>query len=226
MNLFKNMGFKLLAVAVAFMLWGVSHSTSSVEQGFDLPVALSGVPDNLVVTDQTSGAVNIRVRGSRAALRRLPVGDLFYEVDLSGTQLGVTSHVVETETLDLPRGLQVVSRSPAGIEFTAARRGRRAVPLKADLAGEVAEGFVLEGVEIEPPRVWVSGPRSEVLRLGEILTETVEVDGLQAPVERTVRPSLVGRHLWLENDQDITVRVRIRPEVSETPEASEGEKQG
>lgn len=221
MNIFKNLGYKLLAVGVAFMLWGVSHSTSSAEQGFDLPVVLSGVPDDLVITDQTSDTVNIRLRGSRAALRRLPVGDLSYEVDLSGAQLGVTSHVVETETLDLPRGLQVVSRSPAGIEFTAVRLGRRAIPLKADLVGEVAEGFVLEGVELDPPRVWVSGPRSEVLRLGEILTETIQVDALQASVERTVRPSLVGRHLWLEKDQDIKVRVRIHP-ASEEPSEGEG----
>ena len=221
MNLFKNMGFKVLAVAVAFMLWGVSNSTSSVEQGFDLPVQINGVPDDLVVTDQTTETVNVRVRGSRAALRRLPVGDFFYPVDLSGSKLGVTSHVVETEVLDLPRGLSVVSRSPAGIEFKTARRGRKAIPVKADVVGEVARGFLVASVEIEPSTVWVSGPRSEVLRLKELMTETIEVEGQQESVEKAVRPTLVGRHLWLEKDQDITVRIEIVPDEAPTTDDEE-----
>lgn len=212
MSLFKNLGFKLLALAVALMLWGVSHSTSTRERGFDLPLELTGVPEDLVVTDQSSDAVNIRVRGSSASLRRLLDGDLVYRVDLSGAKLGVTDHAVEAEDLNLPRGTQIVSRSPAGIEFTLSRRGRRAIPLKVDLSGTPAKGFKVAGVELDPARVWVSGPRSEVLRLSEVLTETIEVDGVRAPIEKTVRPSLVGRYLWLEGEPEVKVRVRIEPE--------------
>ncbi len=220
MRPFKNLGFKLLALIAAFLLWGVSHSTSSIERGFDLPVALEGVPDDLVVTQQTTDTVNVRVRGSRAALRRLSVGDLEYGVDLSGAQKGVTAHAVETQELELPRGLQVVSRSPAGIEFTLTQRGRKAVLLRPDLAGDPAPGFVIEGVELEPARIWITGARSEVLRLGEVMTETIDVSGADAPVERSVKPALVGRHIWLESDEPITVRVQVMPEAA-APEAAE-----
>ena len=220
MSLFSNLGLKLLAVAVAFMLWSVSHTTTVVERGFDLPIAAESVPEELVVTDQSTDTVNVRVRGSRAAMRRLLEGDLFYEVDLGGAKLGVTAHEVETQDLSLPRGLQVVSRSPARIDFTLARRGRRSVALKADIEGAPAEGFKLDGIEIEPARIWISGPRSEVLRLAEVMTETIEVDGLDAPFETQVRPALVGRNLWLENDRDVTVRVKISPEEP-PPEVAE-----
>lgn len=219
MSLLNNLGLKLLAVAVAFMLWSVSHTTTLVERGFDLPVAVEGVPEELVVTGQSTDTVNVRVRGSRAAMRRLLEGDLLYDVDLAGARLGVTAHEVETQDLRLPRGLQVVSRSPAGIDFTLARRGRRSVALKADIVGTPAEGFKLDGIEIEPARIWISGPRSEVLRLGEVMTETIEVNGLDAPFETQVRPSVVGRNLWLENDRDVTVRVTISP--AEVPETGE-----
>ncbi len=219
MRLFRNLGFKLLAVVVAFMLWGVSHSTTSRERGFDLPVTVEGVPEDLVVTEQSTDTVNVRVRGSRAALRRMLEEDLIYPADLSGAKVGVTRHEVETGDLELPRGLQIVSRSPARIDFTLARRARKAVPLKPDLTGEPAPGFRLEGVEIDPRRVWVTGERSEVLRLSEVLTETVDMTGQTASFEKRVRPLLVGRNLWLENTGEVKVRVSIVPESP--PEADE-----
>ncbi|MCP5059529.1 MAG: hypothetical protein GY937_22730 [bacterium] len=217
MRIFKNLGFKLMALIAAFLLWGLSHSTSSIERGFDLPVALVGVPDKLVVTEQSTDTVNVRVRGSRAALRRLSVGDMVYGVDLSGAQRGVTAHTVETQELELPRGLQVVSRSPGGIEFTLTQRGRKAVPLRPDVAGDPAPGFAIEGVQVEPARIWITGARSEVLRLAEVMTETIDVNGLDAPLERSVKPALVGRHVWVEKEQDVTVRVQVAP-IAEEPE--------
>lgn len=225
MKLFKNAGFKLLALATAFLLWGLSHSTSSIERGFDLPVVLVGVPDKLVVTKRSTDTVNVRVRGSRAALRRLSVGDLVYTVDLSGAKLGVTAHTVETQDLELPRGLQVVSRSPAGIEFDLTQRGRKAVPLRPDLTGDPAPGFVIAGVEVEPARIWVVGARSEVLRLAEVMTETIDVSGIDASLERSVKPALVGRDLWLETEQEVMVRVQVVPEEA-PPEEAEAEEKG
>ncbi|MCP3984259.1 MAG: hypothetical protein GY723_07705 [bacterium] len=222
MRIFRNFGFKLMAVVTAFLLWGISHSTSSIERGFDLPVALVGVPDKLVVTQQSVDTVNVRVRGSRASLRRLSVGDLVYGVDLSGAQHGVTAHTVETQELELPRGLQVVSRSPAGIEFTLTQRGRKAVPLRPDVAGDPAPGFVIEGVEVEPARIWITGARSEVLRLAEVMTETIDVNGADEPVERKVKPALVGHHVWVESEQDVTVRIQVAPlEVEPEVDAEE-----
>ena len=224
MKLFKNAGYKLLALIAAFLLWGLSHSTSSIERGFDLPVVLVGVPENLVVTKRSTETMNVRVRGSRAALRRLSVGELVYTVDLSGAKPGVTAHTVETQELELPRGLQVVSRSPAGIEFTLTQRGRKSVPLRPDLAGDPAPGFVIEGAEVEPARIWITGARSEVLRLAEVMTETIDVSGFDAPVERSVKPALVGRDIWLENEQDVTVHIRVVPDpeaVAPEPEAEE-----
>jgi len=214
--LVHNFRYKLLALVVALLMWGVSHSTSSVERGFDIPVALTGVPENLVVTTRSSDMVNVRVRGSRAALRSLPVGSLEYAVDLSGAKPGVTEREVDVASLDLPRSTQIVSRSPSSLDFTLERRGTKAVKVRADLEGQPAAGFTIAEVEVVPASVRISGARSEVLRLNEVMTETIDVTGLDGDLTRTVRPSLRGRNLWVESGVEITVRVRVAAREEET----------
>jgi YbbR domain-containing protein len=220
--LFGNFGYKLLAAGVALLLWGVSHGTKPVERGFDVPTALQGVPESLVVTDQSTDAVNIRVKGSQAALRSLSVADIEYVVDLSGAKPGVTRHEVDAESVKLPRGAQIVSRSPSSIDFTLEPRGTKAVKVRADLAGEPAPGFVVAAVEVVPLRVRITGARREVLRLSEVVTETIDVAGADETLEREVRPLLAGPHVRFEDEGPIKVRVEVVPLESKGTEAERG----
>lgn len=217
--LFGNLGYKLLAAGVALLLWGVSHGTNPIERGFDVGLALQGVPENLVVTDQSADAVNIRVEGSRAALRSLSVADVEYVVDLSGARAGITRHEVDAESVERPRGAQIVSRSPASIDFTLEPRGAKAVKVREDLAGEPAEGFKVAAAKIVPPFVWITGPEREVRRLKEVVTETVDVTGINESFEREVRPLLAGSHLNLRDEDPIRIQVEVIPLESEGAEA-------
>ena len=216
----RNLHYKVLALMAAFGLWGVSHSTSSVERGFDIPVVPGNVPEELVITGQSTDAVNIRVRGTNAALRRLSVAELEYPVDLAGARPGTAERDVELAVMNLPRGAQIVSRSPASLEFTLERKSTRAVKLRPDLDGEPAPGFVVGEVVVEPPRVRISGARSEVLRLSEVLTETIDVTGANAPLERKVHALPGGLHVWLDGTEEVSVHIEIVP--APAPEAPKG----
>lgn len=210
MSPFRNLGYKILALGIALLLWGFSRSTVSVERGIDLPLEFLSVPADLVVTDQSTDAVNIRVRGSRGAVRSLSGADLSYRVDLSGAKAGTTERDVDPASqLELPRRVQVVSRSPSTLEVTLERLGTRTVKIRPDLEGEPAPGYRVEDVEVEPPRVRIAGARSEVLRLSEVLTETIDLTGATTTLERTVRPAVGGRNVWLEGSGDVRVRVRV-----------------
>lgn len=209
--LYANFGYKMVAVGVSFLLWGVAHSSSSIERGFDVPMVLRGLPDDLVIIEQSTGEVNVRIQGSRAALRNLSAADLEYPIEVSGAKPGVLKVEVDPTPVELPRGARVVSRSPSIIELTLTRRGSKTVRVRADLAGEPAEHFRVTGVELDPPRVKVVGAQSEVLRLNEVLTETIDVTGASADVVKEVAVALGGRNLWLEETKPVTATVRIEP---------------
>jgi YbbR domain-containing protein len=221
----SNLGYKVLAVVIAVFLWGVVHGTSSVERGFDLPIVLQAVPDDLVVTDQTSDQINVRVRGSRTAMRFFDDSKIEYAIDLSGAKVGLAEFDLDVGRIDLPRGLEPVSRSPARVEVTLQPRATKVVKVRPDVAGEPPAGFVLEGVDVEPERVKITGARSEVLRLSEVVTEPIDVTGFTETTERQVRVAVGGGHLWVDGAPQVkaTVRITKPPEPAAAEEAGAGE---
>ena len=203
--------YGLLALAISAALWGMSHGSSKIERGFDIPVAFVGMPEELVITRKSTQVINIRVLGPRAALRDISSKDMEYAVNLEGAKPGKAVYLVDETTLVMPQGARILSRSPATIELEFERKSRKSVRVTADLEGQPAEGFVFTEVEINPPRVWLEGARSKVLRLSEVMTETIDVAGLSAPLEREVRLSLGVDHIWVEEDKPIKVRIQVDP---------------
>jgi YbbR domain-containing protein len=218
--LYANLGYKLIAVAVAFLLWGVAHSSSSTQRGFDVPMVLRGIPDDLVIVDQSSDEVNVRIQGSRAALRNISPADLEYPVEVSGAKPGVLSVEIDATPVDLPRGAEIVSRSPSRLDLTLARRGSKSVKIRADLTGEPAADLRVAEVVVDPPRIRITGAQSEVLRLGEVPTETIDITGATGDIEKDALIALSGSHVWLEEAGPVKVRVRFEPMTAEPPEAA------
>jgi YbbR domain-containing protein len=215
--LYSNLGYKLIAVAVAFLLWGVAHSSSSVQRGFDVPMVLRGIPDDLVIVDQSADEVNVRIQGTRAALRTISPADLEYPIEVSGAKPGVLTVEVDPTPIELPRGAEIVSRSPSRVELTLARRGSKAVRVRPDLSGDPAPGLRVGEVQVDPPRVRITGAQPEVLRLNEVLTETIDVTGATEDVVKDVAIAVGGSHVWLEEVGPVSVRVRIEPLPPQEP---------
>lgn len=209
MRFFQDLRYKLLALGIALLLWGVASGTSSVERGFDVPIAFTGVPEDLVIVDRSTSEVNLRVSGSRAALRGVSPGAMEYRLEVSGAKQGVADYEVDVSQFDLPRGAKIVSRSPSGVTVKFERRGAKVVRVRPDLEGEPEAGFQVVAVTVQPERVRITGARSEVMRLNEVVTETVNLTGLRETLERDVRLPLGPRNLWMEDPSPVRVRVEI-----------------
>jgi YbbR domain-containing protein len=211
-NIFANLGLKVLAVAIGLFLWTVARGSSNVERGFDIPVTVHGLADELVVVNQGVDAVNVRVSGSMVALRNIQPETFEYALDVSGAKPGRADYEVDLTRFEFPSGSRVVSRSPAEISMTFERRATRPVKVRADVEGRPAQGHRIGRIDITPPRVRITGARSEVLRLSEVVTEMIDVTGATGTLEREVRVSPGAGHVWAEEPRTVTVRVRIEPE--------------
>jgi YbbR domain-containing protein len=216
---FENLrpGVLVLALAISVFIWAVAQGTSSIQESFDVPVELVGVEDGLVVTDQNSDAINVRLRGSRASLRNLDREKMKYRVDASGGKPGVAVYEVDVETIEHPTGTTFAGHSPSRIQVRFEKRGRKAVNVRAEIQGVPAPGFHVAGVVIEPAKVWLEGARSQVMRLNEVVTELIDIAGLAANEKREVRLVLGGGTVWAEDSSPLQVEVRIEPDPIPEP---------
>jgi len=212
-------GLALLAFGIAMFIWIAGTGQSSIEQAFSVPIELHGVKDDLVVTDQNADTVSIRVRGSRAALSNIQSEKLKYVIDVSDAKPGEAEYQVQKSLIPgIPRGPDVTAISPSEILVDFERRGRKAVGIRVDLAGRPAPGFHIADVEIAPRRVWLTGARSQVLRLTEVVTEPIDVSGLDESDEREASLFLGAGNVWREDDRPVTITIRV--EADSLPEPS------
>lgn len=221
---FQNLrpGMLILALAISVFIWAVAQGTSSIQQSFDVEVELVGVEDDLVVTDQSSDSINVRLRGSRAALRNLSVDQLKYRVDARGGKPGVAIYEVDVESIPHPTGTSFVGYSPSRLQVRFEKRGRKNVAVRAETEGSPAPGYHLVGVVVEPEKVWLEGARSQVMRMKEVATEKIDVTGLTADARKQARLVLGGGSVWPEDDRPVRILVRIEADPAPPPAASAG----
>lgn len=209
----QELRYGLFSLAAAVLLWGVANSTSPIERAYDVPISTYGTPEGLALVDQDYKRINIRVRGSRAALSNLTVSDLVYSVNLGSAEPGAYRREVDITLLgdSLPQGADIVSRSPQSIVFILEPTRTREVPVKPLVSGEPPPGYRVGEVLVFPPRVTLTGARSQISRLAEIETEEVDVSNATEPLQSRVGLPAAQSRGWLS---DPGLQVEVRVEIS------------
>jgi hypothetical protein len=64
------------------------------------------------------------------------------------------------------------------------------------------------------------------MRLTEVVTETIEVAGANAPIDREVRLSLGGGHVWMDENGPVRVKIPIEPVEGSKVEADQKRRGG
>jgi YbbR domain-containing protein len=209
-RIFHNWLYKLAAFLVACVLWAAAQGFRSVEQSIDVPIAVEGVPDGVVVVDQSARELNVRVVGSRAALRRAEKQLVRYPISLSGMKAGEARFNVDTDLLSLPRGARVSARSPSTLSFRLEARAQKTVPVRVDLFGKPPEGYRVAEVRVSPETVVLEGASSEVKKIRELQTDRIDVSELREPAVRDVRLVIGAANVWrVDGAEPIRVDIRI-----------------
>jgi YbbR domain-containing protein len=221
-RIFNNLLYKFAALLIACVLWAATQGLRSTEQGFDVPVALEDIPNDVVVVEQTPREINVSVVGSRAALLRADRHVVRYPVSLEGVKPGEARFTIDDRRLAdaMPRGATIGSRSPSTIVLRLEQRIRKRVRVKPDVSGEPAPGYELAAVHVMPDVVELEGARSELRVIREASTDRVDISGLERSEERPVRLVIGAPHVWRAGDDEpINIRIEVRPTAAELPEA-------
>lgn len=208
----ENLGLKLVSLLLASALWAFVQTQHASEVAYFVPLELSGLPPNLVITNDVPPTVSIRVAGPRAQQTLLTPRKLALSIDLSGIQPGMSAFEISREQLSLPTGLTLTQISPERVRIEVEPLATKEVPVEWTTRGEVATGYRLnlQLSSIAPDRVTVGVAESEAAGLERIETRPVDVEGLRGDLRervfldrsdrriRSVRPETVVLSLVIE----------------------------
>jgi YbbR domain-containing protein len=188
-SIVAHSGTKLLALLLAFVAWFIVSAPRRerlFERAFAVPLALVGVPRDLVITTPVPDNINVRLRGRSSALRSLSSQNLEATVDLSTSQPGDFILTVRPQALNVPPGIDVVSIDPTRVKFRLERLRQKIVPIRAFLVGAPSPGYTAGDPTINPSEALVSGPASQIRNVTEVATERVIMAGRSATFVQNV----------------------------------------
>lgn len=210
-NPFRNIGLKLLALAIASLLWFTMAGEHVVERVVHVPLEMQNRPERLELVGQLPDQVEVRLQGSSGLLSRLQPGDIVAILDLEGARPGSRLFHLRTDQVRSPFGVSVSQVIPQTISLAFEVGHSRVVPVRPDVEGEPAPGYMVGKITVSPTSVEVVGPSSDVHALREATTEPVSIDGATGNVADEVTVGVDDSSLRLQEPVTAKVSVEILP---------------
>lgn len=208
---FRHFGLKVVAIALATLLWLSVAGEHVVERIMRVPLEFRNIPAELEVVGDPPATVDVRLRGSSGLLSRLEGTDVVAVIDLVSARPGSRLFHIRTDEVRAPYGVEVSQVVPGTLAIELEKSGRRVVPIVPPLEGDPAPGYVVGRITAEPSTVEIRGPESRVRRLAEAITEPVTVTGSRERVRDVVTVGVADSALRLSQPQSATVIVEIWP---------------
>jgi YbbR domain-containing protein len=204
----KNIFFKLLALFLAVLLWFLVVGEERAEVGLTIPLELVNIPRNLIVVNNITQGIDIRVNGPRSLVRSLTGRGLSKSLDLSNARAGTITFPISAEGIKLPRGVTITRIHPPQVVVVLQRLGQRKVAVKARLTGRLPPGFEIASVQIRPEELEVAGPEEVMEGVDTLFTKPIDLGGLRGDAVQEI--GLDFRSLQIHALRQGTVEVEIR----------------
>jgi YbbR domain-containing protein len=213
-------GLRLLALGVAVGLW-VNFSFEAREAPSERLVEASvsyNRPRGFIVLDPVP-SVNVRLRGSSKAVRRLSPFQVYVQVDLGRYRAG--SYVINLgpENVLLPDNLDLVAIEPPAIRVDLEQEATLRLPVVPKLTGEPAAGSTVGEPAVLPNQVLVTGPVSRLAKAGSLSTEPISLDGHALAFDATVEVVSLDPLIQIVQPFKVLVHVALEPPQPEAAPA-------
>ncbi len=204
-----NLAYKVFAFFLAVLTWGWVQSEQVVEERARARIVWK-FPDGLVPVEDPIDDVAITLQGVQTWVRAARRQDLSVTVDVSGAQEGpVQLDLSDRSIVGLPSQVRVLNVLPARLDIELDRLLRRTVALVPVTRGELAPGFKLGKVRVEPDRVELSGPARAIRGLAEVSTQPVDLAGLREDATFEVGLALPRGQVTTARAVQTTVHVQV-----------------
>ncbi len=176
-RLLNNWPLKLLSLVVAVILWFyvLGEADPATTQAVTVPVVPVNEPEGLVTISLRPETVELRLRGRASALEQAQTERIRMEANLRHATVGENS--VPMRPVGVSVRLTVLPGYPRTATAVLDKVIERQRPVRYEVQGDPASGFVIDQITISPEEVTVRGPTSRVREVARAVV-VVDVSGL------------------------------------------------
>lgn len=174
---------KLVALIITLALWlGVTGLRTPIPVRFRNVQMSLRFSNEIEAVNSPTQEVNIVVTGDNRKIDQINKNDLIISVDLTSVTAGdqMIQLTPENVNIELPTGVKLTEIQPNRIPVKLENVLERAIPVRTETQGSVAEGFELYGTTVLPNRVNVRGPESYINSLDFVSTERIDLESHNA----------------------------------------------
>jgi hypothetical protein len=215
MGIFDNLLYKVVALLIACVLWAAAQGVTDVEQSFDIPVQVEKVPENLVVIEESAHEINLRVMGSRAALRQVAKNVQHYAVSFDGAKAGEARLAVNKEQITPPRGARIVASSPSTLVFALEAVSSKVCPCAPTCRAAADGSSSARHDRAEGDRDHRRAQRVRNVR--EVVTDRVDLSTSTRRRRWRARSPSAFPHVWRKDQSGAPIRIKIEIEPAAVP---------
>ena len=211
----ENWLAKVICFVAALFLYLFFLFSTLDKKSFSVPLQVEA-KNGMVAASSYPQNVRITVTGKPEDISTLHENDFTAFIDLDyishegealvPVQLTLSKEAMLFDTMEL-------KVSPEHITLKIEEQISAFVPVNPLVSGEPAHGYELKSVEINPPEVRVTGPRTMVNNCTRLQTRMVSLAGISSDRELTATLESPGRLLHLADGVQVTLKAKVTPSL-------------
>ncbi len=205
--IFRNFVYKLIAITLSIVFWYIVQSEQILEINRKVRVQLIA-PEGFVIKGGNIQYKDAMLRGPRALLNHFPMEPILAQIKLFADKPQNIRSRVDKEYIRGWNDRIKITIYDAYISVYLDKKIEKEVPVKQNLMGVPKDGFLVEKVILNPEKVFISGPASDMQRIDSISTEPVDINNLSS--SKTFEANLLASDLTMKADpQKVQIIVNI-----------------
>ena len=208
-RILRNWGLKLVSIVIAVgLFYFVTSQSNRGVFSFIIPVEVTNVPEEKILVWPLKLQAQVTVRGPSFLFTQISSSLPVFRVKIPADVENRYTANLKPSDLLLPPALEVVSIEPPEIEFTLDEVLEKSVPVLVPRIGSISKALKLGTFSLEPQRVSLKGPYSEVKGVRSVQSYPVDLRELKESTNLELPLRAPGKLTKLSHE-NVTVSIPV-----------------
>ncbi len=184
--LLDNLGWKLLSVAIATLLWAMLAREPEIATSLSVPIEFKNMPDDLDISSEMPERARLEIRGASGRLTRDNLAEAAVMLDLATVGgPGERTFTFTDRNVKLPLGVRFYKAVPSQVTLRFEHLLYKTAPIRARFAAGPPDGYAIVSSSFEPARIRIVGPESHVRQIDSVGTDPIDLSNVNSVMSQS-----------------------------------------